>query len=144
MLNAQALNSHSYPATQMQQDNLDELLRRLTIVQNTYGIQLVVTSGLRSQADQARINPSAPQSKHLTGCAADIEDKDGKLRAFVLANLEAMAITGLWFEDFRWTPGWVHFQIIGPSSGHRIFVPSSAAPTAPSCWDGVYDHSLDY
>lgn len=142
MIAMSELNPHNYPTTPEQDTNLATLLDKMNQVRTAWGKPMTVTSGLRSQADQARINPGAPQSKHLLGAACDIAD-DGSLRDWVLQNLQMMKDLGLFFEDFRWTKGWVHFQCLPPTSGHRIFVPSSAPPTDPDAWDGQYDPSLN-
>lgn len=143
MITRDELNPNGYAETQEQTANLNFLLNRLNKFELLYKAVVTVTSGLRSQADQARINPSAPKSKHLLGLAADIADHDGALRQWVLDHLDDLARIGFWFEDFRWTIGWVHFQAAPPKSGHRIFVPSSAPATDSSVWDGNYDHALD-
>lgn len=122
-LELQDLNPHNYPTTDEQKANLNLLLSAVNQAQSAYGKQFQVTSGLRSDADQQRINPSAPKSKHLLGFAVDILDKDGALATWVKANLDLMAKIGLWMEDFDHTKGWVHFQAIGPKSGKRVFLP---------------------
>lgn len=137
------LNPHNYPVSELVESNLEDHLRRMNLVRTAYNHPMTVNSGLRSDADQARINPDAPKSNHLVGNACDIADPDGKVREWVLANLPLMKSIGLWFEDFRWTPGWVHFQRVPPTSGHRIYVPSSKPALSPDCWDGNYDHSMD-
>jgi zinc D-Ala-D-Ala carboxypeptidase len=143
MISMQELNPNNYDTTDEQAANLATLLDRMNQVRTLYNIPMIVTSGLRSEADQQRINPSAPKSKHLLGCAADVQDKDGSLREWVLSNLAKMKEIGLWFEDFRYTDGWVHFQILPPLSGHIIFVPTSGPIPHPELWDGVYDHQFD-
>lgn len=123
MISLTELNSHGYPTTPEIDKNLAELLARLNQVREAYGIPMTVTSGLRDLAQQMAVNPKAPQSKHLTGQAADILDMDRKLRAWVEAHMDLMAEIGFWFEDFDHTPGWVHFQIVPPKSGKRVFLP---------------------
>ena len=123
MISLQELNPHKYPTTPEVDKNLQVLLDRLNVVRGVWGKPMIVTSGLRSEADQQRINPSAPQSKHLTGQAADISDPDGSLKEWVKANLPLMARVGLWMEEFSHTPTWVHFQTVAPRSGNRIFIP---------------------
>lgn len=117
------LNPHSYPTTIEQQANLDKLLQALNTIRNTYAVPMIVTSGLRSEEDQARINPSAPKSKHLLGQAADISDKDGKFWTWCMNNMSLMEQLGVYFEDKKSTPTWVHIQIVPPKSGKRIFLP---------------------
>lgn len=123
MISAHELNPHGYAPTPEQGANLVILLDRLNQVRNEYKTPMVVTSGLRSMEDQQRINPSAPKSKHLLGQAADIADPIGTLRDWVLGHMALMESIGFWFEDFGHTKGWVHFQIVPPASGKRIFIP---------------------
>lgn len=123
MITVRDLNPHNYDTTPEQDARLLDLAEKLNMVQIAYGKPMSVTSGLRSLEDQMRINPKAPKSKHLLGAAADIADVDGDLKKFVLANLDLIAKIGLYMEDFASTPTWVHFQIISPASGRRIFKP---------------------
>ena len=117
------LNPHGYATSPEIAQNLAILLDRINHVRAEIGKPMTVTSGLRNVVDQARINPSAPHSKHLTGQAVDIADADRTLRAWVLANLPLMEKIGLWIEDFGHTPTWCHFQVVPPKSGKRIFIP---------------------
>lgn len=123
MITRKELNPHGYPETGDIKSNLDVLLFRINKIRIAYGVPMVVTSGLRSQADQKRINPKAPKSNHLLGAACDISDPDGKLKEWVKANVKLLEETGLWMEDFLSTPTWCHFQIYPPKSGNRFFIP---------------------
>jgi len=40
-----------------------------------------------------------------------------------MANESLMVEIGLWFEDFKATPTWVHAQAVAPKSGKRFFMP---------------------
>jgi hypothetical protein len=119
-------------------DNLQELLSKINVVRKSWNKPMTVTSGLRSEADQQRINPSAPKSGHLRGECCDIADSSGELREWILSNLTLMEKIGFWFEDFRYTKGWVHFSIRPPKSGKRIFIPKSGPIPHPELWDGKY------
>lgn len=143
MISLNELNPHSYSTTPEIANNLNLLLDAINKVRAVYGLPMTVTSGLRSNEDQMRINPLAPKSKHLLGLACDIYDPDGKLWQWVLNNLVLMQQLGFYFEDKRWTKNWVHFQLGAPHSGKRIFIPSSAPPTAADIWDGKYDSKYD-
>lgn len=123
MIKLQELNPHSYPTDKEVDNNLKILLERMNKVRTLWNKPMTVTSGLRSQADQARINPNAPKSNHLLGAACDISDPKKELATWIKANIDEMAKIGLWFEDFDSTPTWVHFQIYPPRSGKRIFKP---------------------
>ncbi len=127
MISPAELNPHKYPVDNATAFNLVTLLAKINEVRSAYGVPMIVTSGLRSQDDQARLiadgKSNAPKSHHLTGEAVDIYDPDGKLAEWVTVNLDLMESIGLWMEDFDHTRGWVHFQIIGPKSGNRVFIP---------------------
>lgn len=117
------LNPHNYPVSKEIANNLDVLINKVSLFRGRYGKPMKVTSGLRSQADQLRINPKAPKSKHLIGAAVDIQDKDGAIKSFILNNVTILSEIGLYCEDFNSTPGWVHFQILPPKSGKHVFLP---------------------
>lgn len=123
MISVKELNPHDYPTTPEQAANLAELLVRVNKLRAAYGSPMIITSGLRSDADQARINPSAPKSHHLTGEACDILDGKKALQKWIKANVPLLESIGLWCEDFDHTPDWAHVQIVPPKSGKRFFIP---------------------
>lgn len=92
----------------------------------------IFTSCLRSKAAQIRIYKAKgitdiskiPMgSSHLTGKAADIEDADGKLKAWILKNENKLAELGLYMEHPDYCNGWAHLQSVPPKSGKRFFIP---------------------
>jgi hypothetical protein len=88
-----------------------------------------VASGWRPGAVNAGIANAAARSKHMTGEAVDLRDNpERELCRWALANPDALVTMGLWMEDPRWTPGWLHLQCVPPKSGNLVFVPSSAPP----------------
>jgi len=117
------LNPHSYPITPEQEANLNKLLGIMNQIRAAYGKPMTITSGLRSAADQQRINPKAPKSNHLMGLACDVADGDAALWAWCMLHMPLMEQFGVYFEDKNATVGWVHFQCIPPKSGTRIFKP---------------------
>lgn len=121
MITAAELNPHQYPVTDEQAANLATLLERINKVRAVWGAPMVITSGLRSQADQERINPSAPKSKHLIGAACDVLDLHLEITAWLKANPSVLEDAELWCEEGN--KNWVHFQIFPPSSGRRWFLP---------------------
>lgn len=127
MIDIKELNPHDYPTTPVIDKNLEILFERLCEAQAAYGVMFKLTSGLRSDAQQALLiqmgKSKAKFSKHLIGAAADVYDPDGHLGAWVMDNLPFMAGIGLWVEDPKYTPGWVHFQCVAPKSGNRVFIP---------------------
>jgi uncharacterized protein YcbK (DUF882 family) len=105
------------------QHNIEELRKRLNIIREAGGKPMLVTSGLRTEQDQKRINPKAMKSKHLLGQAADISDTNGEMQKWLTENEELLEVVGLWCEHFSATKTWVHFQIVPPRSGNRFFYP---------------------
>lgn len=74
---------------------------------------------------------AAKNSKHVQALAMDVRDSEGRaLARWCLRNLAKLESLGLWMEDPRWTPTWVHLQIVPPKSGNRIYIPSIKPPLA--------------
>lgn len=125
-------------------DNLDALLIPMNEVRKIYGKPMTISSGWRPRSINGMTMNAAPNSAHMTGEACDVKDIDGKLRDWCLANLGLLKQLGLYIEDFRFTPTWVHFSTRKPASGKRIFVPSKGLPPAPQRWpDPRYDSKFD-
>lgn len=117
------MNPRNYEVSDEIKDNLEDLLYKLNQIRIVYGKPMIITSGLRSQSDQQRINPKAPKSKHLTGQAADIADPKGELWKWLMDHMPLLESLGLYLEDKSATPTWVHIQSVQPKSGKRIFLP---------------------
>lgn len=110
------------PLTPKLEDNLLKMLGAINMFRTVYGKPMIVTSGYRPP----RVNKAvggAPKSKHLTCEAVDISDRDAAIAIFCLNNIDILVNCGLWIENPEKTPGWVHFQIVPPKSGHRVFNP---------------------
>ena len=90
-----------------------------------------LNSGWRPRTANEALGNASATSKHLTGQAADIPDSDRALATWCADNLDVLEEIGAWCEDFRWTPTWVHVQIVPPKSGRRIFIPSLSKPLDP-------------
>lgn len=125
MISLSEINSHKYPTTPEIDNNLNALCKKLNVIRAAYGKSMVVTSGLRSEGQQKKLISiglsTATKSNHLTGSACDILDRDESLWKWCLDNMDLLVSTGLWLEN-RQGP-WVHFQIVPPHSGKRIFNP---------------------
>lgn len=127
------------------QINLEYLQEALNKFRQAYGHPMIVTSGYRTPQQHRRIygDPSDPhkviplKSNHLYGLACDFADPDLKLVDFILGNKSLCEEWGLYFEDFNYTPGWVHMQIVPPASKRRVFVPYSGPPKR-NVWNGVW------
>lgn len=81
------------------------------------------TSGWRPLEINSKTHGSSVNSKHITAEAGDLEDKDGKLAAWCLANQNILKSLGIYIESPDHTPGWLHYQIVGPKSGRTVFIP---------------------
>lgn len=127
MKDIKELNPRKFKTNENIDKNLATLFLRLSEFQDAYGSDLKITSALRSDQLQQDLilagKTNAIHSKHLAGAAADVLDRDGKIGEYVLANTKLLEIIGLWCEHPKKTKGWVHFQILGPKSGNRIFIP---------------------
>lgn len=133
-----------YPLDKDQEASLAILLERINKVRTKYAKPMTISSGYRPAVINSKVPGAAKKSSHTLCMAVDIRDVDGKVREWVLANLDFLQSIGLWIEDFRWTPTWVHFQIRPASK--RIFLaydPAKTPMTAPKIWDGKYDAKYD-
>jgi hypothetical protein len=89
-------------------------------------------SGWRPKGVNEGTANSAANSRHLTGQAIDLPDADRSLAGWVADNLDVLREIGLWTEDFRWTPIWVHLQTVPPKSGRVVYIPNALPPADPS------------
>lgn len=103
--------------------NAEKLLLKVNEMLSRFGQDRGVNSGWRPYSLQMEINPRAPNSKHVTGDAIDLEDRDGKLKEWCVFYLHHLEELGLWLEHPSATPTWVHVQQKPPGSGKRIFHP---------------------
>jgi len=117
-------NRRTYTVKQIEK-NLDRLLYKISVVRWYYDDSMIVNSGYRSPSYNESLKDRgykpAKYSNHLYGLAVDIKDKDRKIWNFVNANMSLMEDLGFYFESKRDTPTWVHFQMVPPGSGKRIF-----------------------
>jgi hypothetical protein len=90
-----------------------------------------IRSGWRPPQINDSTSNAAAHSKHLTGQAVDLADDNRELATAIMRETNVLTQFGLYMEDCRWTPTWVHLQGVPPGSGKHIFIPSSAPPIAP-------------
>ena len=119
------LNGHTIvDLTIAQQQNLQDLQKRVQVIRDAWGKPMIVTSGFRTVQDQARINPKVKSSAHMEGKAVDFKD-DGSLYNFLKEDYEKkgndslLVVNGLYME--KGTDGWVHLQ--SRPTLNRIFIP---------------------
>ena len=118
--------------------NATKLLEAVNTFLTNYRPIIIISSGWRPKSYNTKIG-GAPSSNHITGLAIDIKDTDNSVFKYVLKNLDLAQQLGLYFEDKRWTPTWVHIQLVKPKLGKRIFVPNSNPPLTAKIWNGKYD-----
>jgi hypothetical protein len=123
--------------------NLSLLVSRLNSFFSGFNGPIKVSSGYRPPQLNSTVSGASPTSWHLVCAAADLRDIDSKVWQFCIGNLQMAKELGLWLEDKRWTPTWVHLQIYAPKSGKRIFVPNSKPAIAPELWSGTYNKAHD-
>lgn len=117
------INNRGYILTDLQKTNLEKLCQVVTELQSLCQLPFVVTSGLRSAQDQARINPAVKNSAHCSGEAVDISDVDGAIYGWCLENMDVLIRLGIYLECRTYSPRWIHITIRPPKSGNRIFNP---------------------
>lgn len=107
------LNPHQYITTPEIDSNLNILLSKINQLMHEYGQQFVITSGLRSQAQQQALiaagKTKATHSKHLEGAAADIYDDELVITQWLKDNPQILEKYDLYCEDGN--KNWVHAQI---------------------------------
>lgn len=85
-------------------------------------------SGWRPQGVNSKASNAASHSKHITAQAGDVRDPVRLFAGWCNRHLDELELCGLWMEDSRWCPSWVHLQTIPPKSGNRIYIPSTKPP----------------
>ena len=120
--------------------NLYQLSGALNMVRSVYGKPMIVSSGYRPPSINAGAGGAA-KSAHLTCEACDFKDLDRSLAKWCLDNLSILQDAGLYMEDPRWTPNWVHLQT--RQTKKRVFIPNSSKPVDPGFWGGQYDGKYD-
>jgi hypothetical protein len=110
------------PLDEFQEKNLIKLLEALNQFRAIYGKPMIVSSGYRPAAINAKIG-GAKASNHMICLACDFRDLDGELAKYCLDNLNVLVDCGLYMENPEKTKGWVHLQIKRPGSGNRVFNP---------------------
>lgn len=90
-----------------------------------------VSSGWRPKLVNDATANAGKLSNHITGRAADLFDPSRLLAQWVINNKDNLALCGLWIEDPRWTPTWLHLQSLPPPSGKLVYIPTIKPPRAP-------------
>ncbi len=114
---------HRQELTRELRANARETLRRVNRLLRRAGFVCRISSGWRPAAINATVPGAAQGSKHLRCLAIDLEDRNGRLDAWCMANLAVLEELQLWLEHPEATPGWCHLQTLPPRSGRRVFYP---------------------
>ena len=109
-----------FPITKEQEDNANELLRRVGLLFAEIGVSPDLTSGYRPAGINAKIG-GAKRSAHMTCEAGDWENIENKVSDLISISL--LRKYDLYMEDPRYTRGWLHLQSRPTRSGNRIFIP---------------------
>lgn len=103
-----------------QASNIGGLIPTVNGLLLEFGEYRAITSGYRTpEANKAA--GGSKTSAHLTCQAVDLEDDDGRLKAF--CTEEILDKFGIWMEHPAYTIGWCHLQTRPTKSGQRIFKP---------------------
>jgi hypothetical protein len=78
-------------------------------------------SGYRPLAYNRGVMNAAPNSKHMTGEAVDVNDTDGAIDRWLTDDI--LEHYQLYREAPSATLSWCHLQCSPPKSGHRTFMP---------------------
>jgi len=125
------------------QENFDLFRAKINIFRDKCGIAMIPTSFFRSKERQLRIYKEKAQKKefpfengifnekkvpmgscHMKALACDFGGSTvKKLKEWVFNNLNWCKENGFYFEDFEYTPNWLHIQVVPPASGKTIFKP---------------------
>ena len=65
----------------------------------------------------------APDSAHKQGLAVDRYDPNEQIDQYLLRRVDLLTQFGIYIEAPSSTPGWSHWSIRAPGSGHHIFYP---------------------
>lgn len=103
--------------------NAQRTVDKANALLEVFGSKRRVTSGWRPAEINSSTKGAAPNSKHMTCQAVDLEDNNKELINWCLNNQDILKQLEVWFEDPRATPTWVHMQIVPPTSGHLFFMP---------------------
>jgi hypothetical protein len=119
--------------------NFEVHVVKMNKLRAAYGKRLKVTSGVRSMKKHLQIYKNKGitdtkkipmKSKHLSAQASDIIPLDESIEEFqqwILDNPEIMEEIDLYFEDFNFSPTWIHVQSVPFGSykpgGTRMFKP---------------------
>lgn len=98
--------------------NLERLVKKLNIIETSYGKSLIITSGYRTKEDQIQVyakkgitdlSKIPMGSKHISGEAVDLYDPKGEFNIWCKNNESVLIEIGIWLEVRQ--GNWQHIQI---------------------------------
>lgn len=95
--------------------NLAQLHYRLNFLRRLTPFAWIINRGFSTSEEQIAIYkakglPPKMGSEHLSGNAVDVADPEGKLKLWILQNLDLIEQLHLFLEDFDHTETWTHIQ----------------------------------
>lgn len=123
MITKKELNPTGIILTKEQEGNFEKLFKAMNMLRAYYGRPMIITSGVRTEQMQMRINPSNPNSAHRQAGACDVNDPEKELSGWCIDNLDKIVECDLYLEHRYPYMRHQHFQVIAPKSGRRIFLP---------------------
>lgn len=109
--------------TDAHKTNANLTVAKLNAVLEAFGQKRRIVSGWRPSSINAATKGASPTSRHVLCQAGDLEDNNRELMGWCLNNPDLLERVGVWMEDPRDTPTWIHLQTVPPKSGNRIFRP---------------------
>lgn len=101
-----------YPIDSDQERNMNVIIQKANALLDRFGEYRACTSGYRPAELNSAVVGASKTSKHIRCLAIDLEDIDGRLKKFILDNVQILEELGLWMEDPEKTKTWVHIQSI--------------------------------
>ena len=126
MIAYQELNPKGHPVPQNYLEHSYRLYYVLNVIRAGFSHPITVSRAFVTKEEQAKTNPEAPLSAHLTFQAADLVTVDNArpLWVFLMENYEKYVIgLDIYLEEKLYTPRHVHLQIRKVPSGNRIYKP---------------------
>ena len=127
------------------ENNAQALLDRVNVLidrMDLDGVPIIenpITRSLVSGTQNGGFRPQAcpigaARSKHKTGNGVDVYDPQRALATWAVNNLDVLQELGLYIEDPRWTPTWLHLQDLPPGNppnpARTVFIPDASRPKA--------------
>jgi hypothetical protein len=120
--------------TPERQSNAKKLLAACETLQDymeTDGIEFPINPKTGSEVSGETFGGFRPQncpigasnSSHKEGLAVDRYDPKGEIDSWCMANQIKLKDNGIFIEHPSATPGWSHWTIRPPGSGHTVFYP---------------------